>query len=980
MLGVVAVHHSKMKAFNVVRCAALLILVLGMASMGAAGEIDLSDLEWEEDDFFGWHFLGVQVEVDEEKQRLEVINRDTEYWGSPETVDGLLVVDTATDEVVGSKDLDGVESGENYVIEDVIFEPDTSYWIVYESDDPGDGSSAWPYTDSLYSEDDSATPIENDDARVLSGAGDNNGPDVSEIDSYFRIFNWDTIIIGINEPPVFESVSVDPSPPQIGENVSYFANLTDPDDDSELEEVELELVYGGETVYTDTRSVSGDSDSAEWLDVFVPEQTNEWLNATFEATNTAGVSTQEELNYFLDDTPPEVTIVEPGNQTYWSYDVPYEVEVDSDNDSVPGQEFDLELYSDGQLVETLEGTGTETFTGTFSQDLGENILFEASASDSGGTTNESVNFSVNDVEITDISYSNNVFETEDSTYTTSFDTGSMVESIGYRLEYQGDVESANVNVSGVTSSTESLSYRPRLVSESEETRVFDLVLDYERETVDGGTVSESVSSSEEQIVEEGFSPDGLSLDFDFDQSSRTIERHPFDVELDYSDSGLSESEIVVGGEASFQDSVFNGLSGSFTPGNVEGSEEFDVNADLIIEFKDDEQVREFNSETVTVDEVVLNTDAEGDPVLSIDLIDEETNDNVESDVEFNFDTTTSEGVLDKNFGFEEDLVESFDVYLDPGYASVLVDGVIRYSGDGYRTRRYEVRGQEVSSPALDLDLYLIDDVVGEPVYFEVVDAAGDGVSGILETQRYSESSNSFRTVSRASIDDGESLAYLNIDDVYYRHQVRDDDGEVLRVFDRRLITCSTIPCERVLQISDDVIPFEDQRRGFDFTCDTLTDSEGGFKGVQCDVSHEDDIMQGADLKLERSRGIGSTTVCESSVSSPGQLICELDEEDDVDGFRYSYSLTGYTNQFSYVLERGNFDFTENLFQGQAPFLAVITFVSIAFLGLRNYGTAVMFSVAGIFVSFALGLLQVGAASVAGLFIVGLFYIFLHSSA
>jgi len=373
----------------------------------------------------------------------------------------------------------------------------------------------------------------------------------------------------------------------------------------------------------------------------------------------------------------------------------------------------------------------------------------------------------------------------------------------------------------------------------------------------------------------------------------------------------------------------------------------------------------------------LNTDGVGEPVLNVEILDEEDSTSVDSDVDFNFDTTTKEGILDKNFGFELNETSSFTVSLDPGYAEVLVDGVIRYDSDGYRSRRYEVRNQSLAEPALDLDLYIIDDVVGEPAYFEVVDAAGDSVNGILETQRYSESSNSFRTVSRASINDGEALTYLNIDDVFYRHQVRNDKGEVLEIFDRRIITCSTIPCERVLQIGDDVIPFEKQRRGFDFTCDALVE-DGMFKGVQCDVSHEDDIMQGAELELERGRGLGTTTVCTSETSSPGQLICELEEGEEVEGFRYNYRLTGFTNDFSYVLESDSFDFTERLFQGQAPFLAVIVFLSISLLGLRNYGTAVMFSVMGVFVGFGLGLLQVSAASVAGLFIVGLFYLFMHS--
>ncbi|MCU4754374.1 PKD domain-containing protein [Halobacteria archaeon AArc-curdl1] len=126
-----------------------------------------------------------------------------------------------------------------------------------------------------------------------------------------RTSYWDDVSYATspsNEEPVFNSTSIDPEPPQIGENVSYFADLTDPDDDSELENVCLDLEYGGDLVYQDCQSLSGDSASVEWLDVFTPEQTDQWLNATFTATDTAGDSTTEELNYYLDNVPPEADL------------------------------------------------------------------------------------------------------------------------------------------------------------------------------------------------------------------------------------------------------------------------------------------------------------------------------------------------------------------------------------------------------------------------------------------------------------------------------------------------------------------------------------------------------------------------------------------------------------------------------------------------------------------------------------------------
>jgi len=77
------------------------------------------------------------------------------------------------------------------------------------------------------------------------------------------------------------------------------------------------------------------------------------------------------------------------------------------------------------------------------------------------------------------------------------------------------------------------------------------------------------------------------------------------------------------------------------------------------------------------------------------------------------------------------------------------------------------------------------------------------------------------------------------------------------------------------------------------------------------------------------------------------------------------------------LDSGTLDFSSNIFEDDSPLLALVVFLSVSLLGLRNYGAAILFSVAGVVVSFGFGLLSVSVASVGGLIVVGLFYLLLN---
>ena len=86
-----------------------------------------------------------------------------------------------------------------------------------------------------------------------------------------------------NKAPTFNSTSIEPEPPLVGENVSYSADVYDPD--GNIDYTNLTLKFDGSTVISDLKRAG--TDTPNWNDVYVPDSIGT-LNATFETVDDKG--------------------------------------------------------------------------------------------------------------------------------------------------------------------------------------------------------------------------------------------------------------------------------------------------------------------------------------------------------------------------------------------------------------------------------------------------------------------------------------------------------------------------------------------------------------------------------------------------------------------------------------------------------------------------------------------------------------------
>jgi len=792
--------------------------------------------------------------------------------------------------------------------------------------------------------------------------------------------------LGFNQPPEFDSVSSDPEPPQINRNVSYSAELFDPDNASELSEVELQLEFDGEQVYTDTRSVSGDSDSTSWSDVFVPEEEGQ-LDATFTVTDTEGDSTVEELNYFLEDTPPEINIVQPENQTYWSYDIPYEIEVDSNNDAVPDQDFELEIYSDGELVEELSGSGTETFSGEFRQDLGDDLEFEAVANDTGGETSETTTYSVDFFEFTDFSSSNNVYETESEQFASTQEVGEMVQNVEYTLVWDNQ-ELSTINEDYISQGLQSEEINADIpLVEEDKTIDWFIEAHITYEDFEGDTTSQTVEGSDNSqnvdqafVLDDEFLSDGstqleashLEYNADLDQRFEDA-RGSFSAEAEFEQT--EDNQIL---EEENLDNQTRRFSEVFESELVNSSSE-SYGFDLDVEYEFQEESRSITSDefSVDLDQIVLDTSGD-EEVLRFEVSDEEDESSLDSDLEGNFKVYNPDSPeLTREYSLDYSSDSSHSVYLAPGYGEVEVDvfgdNYIEFDASGddsdlYDRRRHYLLGERLSSDTTVIDLFLLEKDSASRAEILVEDSELNPIAGqVVRVERSFGGGSEQRTVVMAqSGSTGTDSVFIDEDEQYV-FTVFNEDGDRVDRFGPQSIPRDL---EVELQIDEDPIRRFDQFiRGVDFEVTVLEDE------VIVDYDTETEELNSIELKvLEDSMFEDIEVDTDSSTATSGQL--RVDGFNASDG-QFQYRLNGYfdgeefiTEDRSLLLDSGRFGEGVSEFQEGGLFISLMLFMVLTFSGLYRAEAAVAMGVLSLIVSSFVGFLAIGQTALIAVISVG----------
>ena len=347
-------------------------------------------------------------------------------------------------------------------------------------------------------------------------------------------------------------------------------------------------------------------------------------------------------------------------------------------------------------------------------------------------------------------------------------------------------------------------------------------------------------------------------------------------------------------------------------------------------------------------------------------------------VVYNFDVS-HHGEHERNYAFDFDGVKTGSVYLYPEWAEYSVNGPVQYSSQSsqnvnnleYPDRQYNLYNQSLNNETDMVDLYLLRDSLATPVYFEIIDQAGNPVpSATVTVRRYFIGENGYLTVAKSESDsDGVATTYMRVNEIYYKYTVS-KDGEVLLDTDRQILTCQSTQCTKTLRVDPEQDnPYFADRKGFSFNTSEISE-DGNLTGFQATVAHDSDVMKSASLTVERGASLGTDTICDlSATSNPTTLVCSFDRPAGDD--EITYSLTAETEGASYTLDTGVVNTGGNVFQDNAYFAAALVFLMFSMMGAVTPKLGIVFSTAGVLVPWWLGFYTLSVAAAGSLALVAI---------
>lgn len=213
---------------------------------------------------------------------------------------------------------------------------------------------------------------------------------------------WDSIVAeNIQDSISYNTKSVDPDPPNIGENVSY--NVTVSDSLTTVESVKLKVEFQGSQVFSENQT----STPFYWENVTKPDSSGD-LNATFIAENADGYQKVEYINRTLVNAAPSVNLYNiPDIQDFdssFNYDIGLK-----NNDSISDENITLEVDMNGNDVHTKYSLEGQNFTDT----IGSSNIKRGSNTLTVNATDEDGNYNVVNITFEGVEYILDDFEDGD---------------------------------------------------------------------------------------------------------------------------------------------------------------------------------------------------------------------------------------------------------------------------------------------------------------------------------------------------------------------------------------------------------------------------------------------------------------------------------------------------------------------------------------------------------------------------------------
>jgi len=310
-------------------------------------------------------------------------------------------------------------------------------------------------------------------------------------------------------------------------------------------------------------------------------------------------------------------------------------------------------------------------------------------------------------------------------------------------------------------------------------------------------------------------------------------------------------------------------------------------------------------------------------------------------------------VLDLNWSTSGSVTDSYNFSLCITGDSYLVDMTLEYSEDDYGTRFYLFDNATITNVTQDIQLYLLNESVGEDISVTVLDAVGWPYDGVyVQFMRWYLDENQYRVVAMMKSDDnGLGTVFLEQANVYYKIALTEGGTRV------RLIAPEKLPSNEITIYSSigQILTYYNYSTGMGYDCSysdvtkyltcSVTDSSGMANEVCLDVNtwgiinltdYASDCQSGASMTF-----LINMTNATSINKTASYILYALDDENNK-----IVLLTG-SEEFS----------TGTVFGIFGIMLMMLVFATMVLVGVWDPAISVIFGVVGIVAMIGLGILE-----------------------
>jgi len=402
------------------------------------------------------------------------------------------------------------------------------------------------------------------------------------------------------------------------------------------------------------------------------------------------------------------------------------------------------------------------------------------------------------------------------------------------------------------------------------------------------------------------------------------------------------------------------------PQIVDDNEEKTIVWQTRLQWKSNSTYMYFNSTSynITLYKMVINNTEPDEETIHFIIYDEETDTEITADFEISFDISL-DNETERSYPFDLNDSTNYSFYIWPYWAEYFADAVIEYWADGYGKRTWYLDGSSITNDSQTINLYLVASANSSLIQINVKDSEYSGVEDVtIEVQRYYVGSETYKTITILKTDtEGKALTYLIPNEVNY-YFILKQDGIIVKTYGAmKIVDDGSTPITVDFFIEGILPEFYEIQEGISGSC---VFSELLNRSI-CSGADTSGLVNSWCIKIEK---LGFLLLEEVYYNCTTGSTVTMNYDYGVITDEFKVTFLAHTDDNTYLIDTDSVGTSGSVFYGDwGVFIAILVVLTVTLIGIWNPPIAGIFTVFGLAISLAFGLIALSIASLVGLAII-----------